>query len=193
VFPSLPCDQPAARENVGAGRPALLWTEGTDDRGGDGNPHLSPAAVYDALSYYLDHRDEIDQMLEETAPPALARRRWLLSRREGPRDLRPGTGGWMTPVLYLDEDVVPGLARLLRGHGHDVVSAYERGRQGVSDEDQLRDATAEGRALLTFNYPDTRTSCDWGANGTLRSEIMPASSSRTGSTGAMNWVSSRGW
>jgi uncharacterized protein (DUF433 family) len=37
-------------------------------------PHLSPAAVYDALSYYLDHRDEIDQLLEETAPAALARR-----------------------------------------------------------------------------------------------------------------------
>jgi hypothetical protein len=99
----------------------------------------------------------------------------------------------VTAALYLDEDVVPDLARLLRGHGHDVVSAHERERQGVSDEDQLRDATAEGRALLTFNFPDTRTSCDWGANGTLRSEIMPASSSRTGSTDATSWVSWRGW
>jgi hypothetical protein len=60
----------------------------------------------------------------------------------------------VTAALYLDEDVVPELARVLRGHGHDVVSAHERGRQGVSDEAQLAYATAEDRALLTFNYPD---------------------------------------
>jgi len=28
-------------------------------------PHLTPSQVYDALSYYHDHRDEIDQLIEE--------------------------------------------------------------------------------------------------------------------------------
>jgi uncharacterized protein (DUF433 family) len=37
-------------------------------------PHLAPAAVYDAISYYLDHRAELDAVLDETAPDALARR-----------------------------------------------------------------------------------------------------------------------
>lgn len=34
-------------------------------------PHLSPAAVYDAISYYLDHRQEIDSVLDSTTPEAL--------------------------------------------------------------------------------------------------------------------------
>lgn len=28
-------------------------------------PHLSPAEVYDALSYYYDHQDEIDREIED--------------------------------------------------------------------------------------------------------------------------------
>jgi uncharacterized protein with PIN domain len=56
--------------------------------------------------------------------------------------------------LYLDEDLTPDLARLLRAAGHDVVSAHERGASGLSDEDQLELATAEDRALLSFNYRD---------------------------------------
>jgi uncharacterized protein (DUF433 family) len=37
-------------------------------------PHLEPAAVYDALSYYLDHRDEIDGYIGETAPDRMPER-----------------------------------------------------------------------------------------------------------------------
>jgi uncharacterized protein (DUF433 family) len=37
-------------------------------------PHLAPAAVYDAISYYLDHRDEIDRDIDENTPEALAKR-----------------------------------------------------------------------------------------------------------------------
>lgn len=37
-----------------------------------GYPHLAPAAVYDAISYYLDHRDEVEHYLDETTPEALA-------------------------------------------------------------------------------------------------------------------------
>ena len=58
----------------------------------------------------------------------------------------------MRARLYLDEDVLPDLARVLRSAGHDVLSAHEVGALGIGDEDQLARATAEGRALLSFNY-----------------------------------------
>jgi len=35
-------------------------------------PHLAPAAVYDAISYYLDHRDEIDRYIADHSPEKLA-------------------------------------------------------------------------------------------------------------------------
>jgi len=44
----------------------------------------------------------------------------------------------------------------LRAHGHDVVTVMEVGRRGRSDADQLAYATAEGRALITFNRDDFR-------------------------------------
>ena len=31
----------------------------------EGFPRLTPAQIYDALSYYHDHKDEIDQEIEE--------------------------------------------------------------------------------------------------------------------------------
>jgi len=37
-------------------------------------PHLSPAQVYDALSYYYDHRDEIDRLIEENTEERLMRK-----------------------------------------------------------------------------------------------------------------------
>jgi uncharacterized protein (DUF433 family) len=37
-------------------------------------PHLKPAAVYDAISYYLDHQDEINRIIEESTPDAVAER-----------------------------------------------------------------------------------------------------------------------
>ena len=37
-------------------------------------PHLAPAAVYDAISYYLDHREEIDQLIGDSTAEALAER-----------------------------------------------------------------------------------------------------------------------
>ena len=60
----------------------------------------------------------------------------------------------MKPRLYLDEDVSPLLARLLRNLGHDVVSAHEVGTSGETDREQFRRATSGGRAILTYNYYD---------------------------------------
>ena len=60
----------------------------------------------------------------------------------------------MRPRLYLDEDVIPDLARILRSRGSDAISVHEIGALGLSDEEQLARASAEGRAILTFNYQD---------------------------------------
>ena len=60
----------------------------------------------------------------------------------------------MNPRLYLDEDITPLLARLLRERGHDVISCREIGAIGLADEDQLARATELGRAILTSNYGD---------------------------------------
>ena len=37
-------------------------------------PHLAPAAVYDAISYYLDHQDEVDRWIEDNSLEKLAER-----------------------------------------------------------------------------------------------------------------------
>lgn len=60
----------------------------------------------------------------------------------------------MKPRLYLDEDITPLLARLLREHGHDVISCRDVGATGLTDEDQLAQATELGRAILSSNYAD---------------------------------------
>jgi hypothetical protein len=60
----------------------------------------------------------------------------------------------MRARLYLDEDVLPSLARLLRSHGVNATSAHEIGATGLSDEVQLGRAAEEGRAILSFNYYD---------------------------------------
>jgi predicted nuclease of predicted toxin-antitoxin system len=46
------------------------------------------------------------------------------------------------------------LAVDLRGRGYDVVTTAEAGKDTASDADQLTFATAEHRAILTFNIRD---------------------------------------
>ena len=58
----------------------------------------------------------------------------------------------MRARLYLDEDVIPELARILRAYSQDAISSHELGALGLTDEEQLARASAEGRALLSFNY-----------------------------------------
>lgn len=56
--------------------------------------------------------------------------------------------------LFLDEDVWPGLAAILREHSFDVVHACEVQRGGMPDADQLAYAAEIGCIILTHNAKD---------------------------------------
>ena len=56
--------------------------------------------------------------------------------------------------VYLDENLSPETARLLRDRGIDAVSAHELRRHQVADRAQLALATADGRAVVTRDVVD---------------------------------------
>jgi predicted nuclease of predicted toxin-antitoxin system len=56
--------------------------------------------------------------------------------------------------LQFDRHIMARLAVDLRGRGFDVLRTEEAGKDTVPDEEQLAFATAENRALLTFNIRD---------------------------------------
>lgn len=56
--------------------------------------------------------------------------------------------------LYLDRHIMRRLAVDLRGRGFDVLTTEEAGKDTASDEEQLALASAERRAILTFNIRD---------------------------------------
>ena len=56
--------------------------------------------------------------------------------------------------LYFDRHIMRRLAVDLRGQGFDVLTTEEAGKDTASDEEQLAFATAEHRAILTFNIRD---------------------------------------
>ena len=57
--------------------------------------------------------------------------------------------------LYLDEDTISrALNRALRARGVDLLTAQEAEQIGVPDHEQLAYATAQDRAIFTFNTRD---------------------------------------
>lgn len=57
-------------------------------------------------------------------------------------------------LLYADENFDYPVVERLRQLGHDVRTVQEAGRCASSDPQVLADASAEGRAVLTFNHKD---------------------------------------
>ncbi len=56
--------------------------------------------------------------------------------------------------FLLDEDLPPRAAEVARGLGLNTTSVHEVGRRGLTDRDQLRFASGEGRIFLTRNHRD---------------------------------------
>jgi predicted nuclease of predicted toxin-antitoxin system len=56
--------------------------------------------------------------------------------------------------FYLDEDLPPRLAGMLRRQGIDAVSAHELGNTQLTDREQLEQALRQGRCLETANARD---------------------------------------
>jgi len=56
--------------------------------------------------------------------------------------------------LYAYEDVPRPLVERLRALGHDVVTVAELGKSQCPDHEVLRDATADGRVVVTHNRKD---------------------------------------
>lgn len=75
--------------------------------------------------------------------------------------------------LYLDENVPPLVAKVLRDERLDVVSAYEVEMVGKDDEEQLRYATSSGRAILTFDQKHFRPLYDaWWFSGRTHNGVV---------------------
>jgi len=46
-------------------------------------PHLPPAAVFDAISYYLDHQEELEALIEENRPERVMEKHGLMVGAKG--------------------------------------------------------------------------------------------------------------
>lgn len=55
---------------------------------------------------------------------------------------------------YLDEDISPKIAALLKKRGIDAIGAHDAGKVQLSDREQLDHASAEGRCMVTRNRDD---------------------------------------
>jgi len=56
--------------------------------------------------------------------------------------------------VYLDEDLSPAIADILRRNGMDAISTHEAGTVQLDDRAQLAYATREGRTIVTANVVD---------------------------------------
>ena len=75
--------------------------------------------------------------------------------------------------LYFDRHIMTRLAVDLRGRGFDVLTTEQAAKDTASDEEQFVFATAEKRAILTFNLRDFAPLHEhWQATGRLHTGII---------------------
>jgi hypothetical protein len=83
--------------------------------------------------------------------------------------------------VYLDEDLSPSIALLLRQRGVDATSAHEVVNTQLEDRAQLEYATRDGRAIVTRNVADfIRLANDAVATNTRHAGIVLVPSSFRG-------------
>ena len=90
------------------------------------------------------------------------------------------TGGGIP--LFTDEHIDARLAPALARRGFDALSCQGAGRanQRISDEDQLAYATAQGRAILTFNMVDfIALDAEWKRDGRRHAGIIVSAEIRS--------------
>lgn len=78
----------------------------------------------------------------------------------------------MALAFFFDECVNEAVALVLRAHGIDVVTTTDLGRKGISDAEQLKYATQEGRIIYTTDRDFLRLAHRWLASGVLFSGIV---------------------
>lgn len=83
--------------------------------------------------------------------------------------------------VYLDEDLSPTVALLLRQRGVDGTSAHDLGNTQLEDRTQLEYATRQGRAIVSRNVVDfLRLAHDTVATNTAHAGIVLVPSSFRG-------------
>ena len=97
---------------------------------------LTLAQVYAALSYYYDHKAEIDTQIRDQ-----------IQRAEALEDKRIGT----KLRFYLDENVQVVIAEQLKRRGIEAVTARDLNTLGDSDVSHLERATRMGYVLCTYD------------------------------------------
>jgi predicted nuclease of predicted toxin-antitoxin system len=79
----------------------------------------------------------------------------------------------VTARLYLDEDLSPLAAEMLRSRGYDVVSAHDVAAVNLTDEEQLIRAVADGRAIVSYNFHDFKSLAEsWYVQGRRHAAIV---------------------
>ena len=75
--------------------------------------------------------------------------------------------------MYLDENIYPDLAEVIRKAGFDCQSAAEAKLLGATDEQQLQYAAAQGRCLVTFDVADfVALATEWARSGKAHAGVV---------------------
>jgi len=109
-------------------------------------PHITLSQVHAALSYYWDHKAEIDAQMKEAD-------RFVdeLKAKTGSGPLHKNSPARTLAMLrfHLDEHVPHGVAWGLRSKGVDVTTTTDVGLVGADDEDHIEFARTEDRVIFT--------------------------------------------